>query len=39
MTLQQCHAALSGNGGFCRPNPFYTGRQANRDDWQTRRQY
>jgi hypothetical protein len=25
MTLQQCRAAISGNGGFCRPNPFYTG--------------
>jgi hypothetical protein len=25
MTIQQCRAAASGNGGFCRPNPFYTG--------------
>ena len=25
VTLEQCRAAASGNGGFCRPNPFYTG--------------
>lgn len=25
MTLPQCQAAISGVGGFCRPNPFYTG--------------
>ena len=25
MTLGQCQAAISGVGGFCRPNPFYTG--------------
>lgn len=25
VTLQQCRAAISGNGGFCRPNQFYTG--------------
>jgi hypothetical protein len=25
MTLAQCRAAVSGVGGFCRPNPFYTG--------------
>ena len=25
MTLGQCQAAVSGVGGFCRPNPFYTG--------------
>jgi len=24
-TLEQCRAAASGNGGLCRPNPFYTG--------------
>ena len=24
-TLEQCYAAVSGNGGFCRPNPFYSG--------------
>ena len=24
-TLQQCRAAISGNGGYCRPNTFYTG--------------
>ncbi len=26
--LQQCRAAISGNGGFCRPNTFYTGERA-----------
>jgi uncharacterized protein DUF3551 len=25
VTLEQCQAAISGNGGFCRPNGFYTG--------------
>jgi uncharacterized protein DUF3551 len=25
MTLEQCQAAVFGVGGFCRPNPFYTG--------------
>jgi hypothetical protein len=25
VTLQQCRAAVSGNGGFCRQNTFYTG--------------
>lgn len=24
-TLQQCRAAVSGVGGICRPNTFYTG--------------
>ena len=26
VTYEQCRAALSGNGGFCNPNPFYDGR-------------
>ena len=26
ITLQQCQWAISGNGGFCRPNLFYDGR-------------
>jgi len=26
LTLEQCWAALSGNGGFCDPNTFYDGR-------------
>jgi uncharacterized protein DUF3551 len=26
VTLQQCRAALSGNGGFCHENGFYDGR-------------
>jgi hypothetical protein len=25
VTLNQCRAAISGVGGFCRPNQFYTG--------------
>lgn len=25
VTLQQCRAAVSSNGGFCRQNTFYTG--------------
>ena len=25
MTLDQCRATISGIGGYCRPNPFYTG--------------
>ena len=30
VTLQQCQWAISGNGGFCRPNPFYTDGPADR---------
>jgi hypothetical protein len=26
MTYQQCRAAISGNGGFCRENGFFDGR-------------
>jgi hypothetical protein len=26
VTLQQCQAAISGNGGFCRENFYYDGR-------------
>jgi len=25
ITLEQCRATISGNGGFCEPNQFYTG--------------
>lgn len=25
MTLQQCQWAVSGVGGYCKPNPFFTG--------------
>ena len=25
ITLEQCRAAVSGAGSFCRPNTFYTG--------------
>lgn len=30
MTLQQCQATVSGIGGYCRPNPFYTGEAPQR---------
>lgn len=26
LTLEQCQATASGNGGFCRPNGFYDGK-------------
>ena len=26
VNLEQCRAAISGNGGFCTPNNFYDGR-------------
>ena len=26
VTIEQCRAAVSGNGGFCVPNNFYDGR-------------
>jgi len=26
VTIEQCRAAISGNGGFCAPNNFYDGR-------------
>lgn len=29
VTLQQCRAAISGIGGYCTPNQFYTGTPAN----------
>jgi hypothetical protein len=28
VTWQQCQAAISGMGGFCEPNPFYSGEPA-----------
>jgi hypothetical protein len=28
LTIEQCRAALSGNGGFCVPNNFYDGRSV-----------
>jgi uncharacterized protein DUF3551 len=30
MTFGQCQAAVSGVGGYCRPNPFYTGGEPRR---------
>jgi len=29
-TLSQCRQAVSGVGGFCRPNQFYTGERRGR---------
>jgi hypothetical protein len=29
VTIAQCRAAVSGVGGYCEPNPFYTGP----DEW------
>ncbi len=26
VSLAQCNATISGNGGTCQPNPFYAGR-------------
>ena len=26
VTIEQCQAAISGNGGFCRLNPYYDGK-------------
>ena len=26
VTIEQCRAAIAGNGGFCTPNNFYDGR-------------
>ena len=31
MTLEQCRATISGVGGFCTPNNFYTGSAATDD--------
>jgi hypothetical protein len=28
MTLEQCQATIFGVGGYCRPNPFYTGPES-----------
>lgn len=30
LTLDQCQAAVSGVGGFCQPNPFFTGNEPQR---------
>jgi hypothetical protein len=39
MTLQQCRAAVSGVGGYCRHNTFYTGpeRRSHRRSHRDRR--
>jgi hypothetical protein len=37
VTLEQCRAAISGNGGFCRENGFYDGRPVTTPETQIRR--
>jgi hypothetical protein len=37
VTYEQCRAALSGNGGFCNPNPFYDGRPVTTPEDSVRR--
>jgi hypothetical protein len=39
VTIEQCRAAASGNGGFCRPNGFYTGDRGSADNAGRRRYY
>ena len=37
VTIEQCRAAVSGNGGFCAPNTFYDGRAVTTPDEGPRR--
>lgn len=37
VTLQQCQAAISGNGGFCRVNGLYDGRPVTTPEGRGRR--
>jgi hypothetical protein len=37
VTIEQCRAAVSGNGGFCAPNTFYDGRPVATPDEGPRR--
>jgi hypothetical protein len=37
VTIEQCRAAVSGNGGFCAPNNFYDGRPVTTPDEGPRR--
>jgi len=30
VSLQQCRAAISGNGGYCQPNPAYVATRSRR---------
>jgi len=39
MTLEQCRAAISGNGGFCTPNNFYNGAPVTTGEEVTRRNH
>jgi hypothetical protein len=37
LTIEQCRATLSGNGGFCEPNQFYTGPETASRVWKQKR--
>ena len=37
VTLEQCRATISGIGGWCSPNPFYTGPEPRRRQTNGRR--
>jgi hypothetical protein len=37
ISLEQCRAAISGNGGFCAPNNFYDGRPVMASEYGPRR--
>ena len=39
VTLEQCRATVSGNGGFCRQNGFYDGRPVTPEAQSRRSQY
>jgi hypothetical protein len=36
VTLEQCRATISGAGGTCEPNPFYTGGNSQQNKRKTR---
>jgi hypothetical protein len=36
-SFEQCRRELVGRGGFCRPNPFYTGARRTTDGYRNRR--
>ena len=37
LAIEQCRAAISGNGGFCTPNNFYDGRAVTTPEHGVRR--
>ena len=38
-TIEQCRATISGMGGFCAPNPFYSGSASDTSRTKRKRQY